>query len=136
MKLKDYDEVVAVWRRAGLDCRPSGRESRKSIKRQLAEYGNLMIVAEDNDQIIGVAIGSHDHRKGWINRLAVLPEWRRRGVAKALIGRLEDEFKKLDIKIFCALILEGNEESISLFENSGYEQIKVKYLSKRSNPDV
>ena len=38
------------------------------------------------DQRVGrVVIGSHDGRKGWINRLAVSPGYRRHGIGAALV---------------------------------------------------
>jgi len=58
-------------------------------------------------------------------------------VAKTLIGHLEDEFKELGIQVFCTLIIDGNSESVDLFENSGYKYLdEVKYFSKRSHLDL
>lgn len=137
LKTGDYDELVGLWRRAGLEFRPAGRDSRESIAKQIEKFGDLMVVAEKDGQMAGAAIGSHDHRKGWINRVAVSPEWRRKGVAKALVNRLEEEFGKLGIKVMCILIKDDNESSISLFEGLDYSNLdKVKYYSKRPGWDV
>ncbi|MGQ9629765.1 MAG: GNAT family N-acetyltransferase [bacterium] len=132
MQLEDYEGVVEVWRRAGLQYRASGRDSREAIERQMEAYGNLLLVAEEDGRIVGVVVGSHDHRRGWINRLAVLPEFRRRGIAKSLIKRLEKEFEGLGLPVFSAHIIKGNEESMRLFESLGYERAdEVIYFSKR-----
>lgn len=137
MNLDDYDAVLAVWRSAGLECKPLGRDSKQAVRRQLDAYAPLMIVAEEDNLLIGVAVGSHDHRKGWINRLAVVPEKQGRGVARTLISRLEEEFRLLDIDVCAATIYEDNIASSRLFEKMGFKCMEnVRYYSKRTGPQV
>ena len=40
-------------------------------------------VAEAGGELVGVVLGTHDGRKGWINRLAVAPAYQRRGHRRA-----------------------------------------------------
>lgn len=137
MKIDDYDSVVDVWKQAGLRYGPKGRDSREAIGRQLSKQGRLMLVAEEAGRITGVVIGSHDYRKGWINRVAVLPERRRTGVAKALVRRIEKEFDKMNLPVFCSLIYADNTASRALFDSLGYTVMdEVKYYSKRPGWDV
>lgn len=80
---------------------------------------------------------SCDLRKGWLNRLAVDPGYRHRGVAKNLIVEAEKTLRKRDIKIFCALIEEYNDTSKELFERCGYvEHRDIIYFSKRESDEV
>jgi len=96
-----------------------------------------MFVAEQGGEIIGVAVGSHDARKGWINRLAVEPSHRNKGVASALVKTLEVEFAKLGFPVYSALISGRNKDSISLFNGMGYScDEDVKYFSKRLGDDL
>jgi len=138
MTIGDYDEVVDLWERAGLDnIRKSGRDSRESIQRQLSLENCVFLVAEMNKRIIGVVIGSHDGRKGWINRLAVDPEFRRHGVAQSLILNVEEELKKTGIRVFSALIFESNIPSLNLFSKMGYRMHRpILYLSKRLDEEA
>ncbi len=47
MTIGDYDEVVDLWERAGLDnIRKLGRDSRESIQRQLRLENCVFLVAE------------------------------------------------------------------------------------------
>jgi N-acetylglutamate synthase len=132
MAPEDYDNIIEVWRMAGLNVEPGGRESRESFLHQLEEFGGLMLVAEEGGKTAGVVIGSHDRRKGWINRLAVLPEFRGRGAAKELISRVEEEFARIGLKIFAGLILEDNGASMKVAESMGYTRYDyVKYFSKK-----
>ena len=77
---EDYATIAEIWRQCGLEVQYEGRESESAFRRQLERFPNLYLVACDEARIVGVVVGSHDHRKGWINRLAVLPEYQRRGL--------------------------------------------------------
>lgn len=122
MNLEDYDAVIALWERAGLAFEPHGRDSRHAISRQIRSSGHLMFVAEADGQIIGTAFGSHDGRKGWINRLAVDPRYRRLGLAQQLVKRVEEALTREGLLIVAALVEAPNEPSLSLFRKLGYEE--------------
>lgn len=135
MTTEDYDAVVKIWQTAEIDFCSVGRESRQAIEKQIAEFPTLTLVAQDNGDIVGVVLGTHDHRKGWINRLAVSPEYRRRGVAAVLLSRVETEFKALGIEVYAALVKAENDASAAFFERRGYSTMEnVRYFSKRTRP--
>lgn len=122
MRIEDYDAVIMLWQRAGLPFEPQGRDSRAAISRQIEDSGHLMFVAEADGQIIGTVFGSHDGRKGWINRLAVDPRYRRQGLAQQLIKRAEDALAREGLIIVAALVEAPNEPSLKLFRKLGYEE--------------
>lgn len=136
MRIEDYDAVIMLWQRAGLSFEPQGRDSRAAISRQIEDSGHLMFVAEADGQIIGTVFGSHDGRKGWINRLAVDPRYRRQGLAQQLIKRAEDALAREGLIIVAALVEAPNEPSLKLFRKLGYEERRDivyfrKFLSDR-----
>ncbi len=122
MKLEDYDAVLALWERAGLPYEPHGRDSFSAISRQLHAVGHLMFVAEADGQIIGTVFGSHDGRKGWINRLAIDPRYRRQGLAQRLIEEAENALAREGLTIVAALVEAPNEPSLKLFRKLDYEE--------------
>ncbi|MCO6438106.1 MAG: GNAT family N-acetyltransferase [Phycisphaerae bacterium] len=133
----DYDAIVSVWGAAGLPYRPKGRDTREAYVRQLARFGALYLVAEADARVIGVVFGTHDERKGWINRLAVEPAWRRQGVARALVEACEVGFQTLGIDIIAALIEPENLASKALFDDLGYRtDVPVCYYRKLGNPEI
>ena len=134
---EDYDQIVEVWTASGLPVRLSGREGPEAFSRQLEEFPGLLLVATDGDRVVGVVLGSHDHRKGWINRLAVIPSYRRRGVAAALLSACEAAIRAEGIEIFAALVEPENGPSCALFRRAGYRtDVAVEYFRKLSRPDV
>ena len=134
---EDYDEIGRVWSASGLSVRLRGRESKQAFCRQLEQFPDLYLVATEGDRIIGVVLGSHDHRKGWINRLAVLPEYRRRGIGTALASACDAAIRAHGIEIVAALIEPDNAASGVVFERLGYRtDVEVRYFRKLSHPDA
>lgn len=136
-RASDYDEMIALWSAAGLDSRCHGRDKRESFVFQLGHFSSTYLVAQEDGRMIGVVLGTHDWRKGWINRLAVHPDRRRRGVARKLIETCEEAFLDLGIEIFAALVETDNEVSTAIFQRTGYKtDIPVHYFHKRLSPEV
>ncbi len=104
---------------------------------QLAEFPQTYLGAEAEGRLIGVVLGTHDHRKGWINHLAVHPDYRRRGLGLRLLRACEMTLEQCGIEIIAALIEEGNSPSIALFERGGYlADVPVHYYRKLRRPDI
>jgi len=137
LTIDDYDDIVKLWNRASLPYKPKGRDSKSSIASEMEANPDFFIGAYQGNKLIGTAIASSDLRKGWINRLAVDPTCRRRGIAKTLIAEAEKVLKKRGAKIFCALIEDTNNSSMKLFKKCGYtEDRDVIYFSKRESDKV
>ena len=134
---EDYDAICALWRTAGLTVRPNGRDAQPEFLKQLARFPTSFLAAEHEGRIVGVVFGTHDMRRGWINRIAVHPEFRRRGIAGRLIAECEKALAAEGIGIMVSLVEEENTASARLFEHEGYaSQIPVRYFYKRSRPDI
>ena len=136
MRAEDIPVVVALWEQAGLDNRPTGRDAPEALTQQLGTMGRHFWLAELDGRIVGAVLGTHDSRKGWINRLAVHPDFRRRGLARALLARVEQSLAEDGIEIFTALIDSENETSCLAFESAGYEEYPVHYFRKLLRPSV
>jgi len=135
---KDYEAMVGLWKRAGLPFKPRGRDSKRIIERQMRVFPEFFIGAFHEDKLVGVVIGSYDGRmKGWINRLAVDPAYRRQGIAQQLISHVEVALEKRGAAIFGALVETPNEESVRFFQKMGYVAHKeVLYITKRKSEEV
>ncbi|MFQ6609223.1 MAG: GNAT family N-acetyltransferase [Fidelibacterota bacterium] len=132
--MDDYEVVCDLWNAAKLPFKPKGRDSKTAIRNETEKSNSMFFMAELDHQVIGVIFGTHDGRKGWINRLAVRPEVQRNGVAKKLVQVLESALEKEGIHITSCLIEDGNESSVAFFKKMGYvPHDDIQYFSKRKS---
>lgn len=139
LALDDYDDLMALWKRAGLhSLKPRGRDSRAAIARQIASGVETILGLTVDDRLVGAVVATHDSRKGWINRLAVDPDYRRRGYGARLIAAAEDVLRDQGMRIIAALVESDNPTSLALFQKVGYVEIDsgIHYLSKRESDQV
>ncbi len=133
---KDYPAMVTLWEKAGLPYRPRGRDSEKAIQNQMEENPDLFLGAFLNNELIGCIIATFDGRKGWINRVAVLPEYQRQGIGVNLVKAAEKALKERGAAVIGVLIFETNKQSLALFKKVGYSISKdILYLSKRESEE-
>jgi ribosomal protein S18 acetylase RimI-like enzyme len=139
LDVADYDRLMALWQRAGLhSLKPKGRDSRAEIAQQLESGIEKILGLEVDGRLVGCVVTSHDSRKGWINRLAVDPIYRRRGYGLRLVEAAEEMLRSQGMHIIAALIESDNPASLALFEEAGYVEIdrQIHYVSKRESDEV
>ncbi len=128
---EDIPAVHELWREARLPVRPEGRDSPGSVAAEIEDGRTFYVGAFEGGRLVGVALGTDEGRKGWVNRLAVAPDHRRRGVAAALVAFCEREFLKRGRGLVCALVEEDNDASLALFRREGYVPRRdILYLRK------
>ena len=135
MTAPDYEEVIKLWQIAGLEYLPRGRDQRKRIDVELKRDENAFLVGEIQGQIVAAVFGTHDGRKGWINRLAVHPDFQHHGYAVQLIRTVEQALEMQGIEIIGCLIEADNARSKEVFEKAGYgARPQIHYYSKKKHP--
>ncbi len=133
----DYDDVISLWSSAGLPCRPQGRDAKGKIEIEITKPTAVFLVAEYKGKIIGTSLGTQDGRKGWINRVAIIPELQGKGIARMLVEETEKRLYQKGIEIIACLIEEGNDVSMQTFNKLGYiKHEDIIYFSKRKSPDT
>ena len=86
------------------------------------------IVAQDGDSIVGYAGIALAGDVADIHNIAVVPSFRRRGIATALLDQLEEWAVDKGVKALMLEIREGNAEALPLYEKRGY-----RVISRRDN---
>jgi len=137
LTIDDYESMLHVWGVAGLPIKPRGRESRPMLELELSRDYCAAFGAFDAERMVGVVIANYDGRRGWINRLAVDPDYRGLGLASALMFRCEEFLKQFGEVVICGLVEDPNYPSMQLFENNGYTcEQSITYWTKRPRPDL
>jgi len=135
----DYDRVMELWAEGGLPLKPEGRDSRENIVRQTGLANVRFLVAEEGEggQVVGTVLATHDGRKGWINRVAVDANLRKKGLGARLVAEAERWLESQGLDILACLIEDDNAVSMAVFEKLGYKKHpEIIYFAKRKYPGV
>jgi len=96
-------------------------ETREAFARQLGWDSELILVAEIDGVIAGFIIGTIDRDRGYYYRIAVHPDYRGRGCAKALIQGLKVRFEQRKVTQVMVAADEHNQPVLPLYEALGYK---------------
>jgi ribosomal protein S18 acetylase RimI-like enzyme len=83
MTIEDYDEIFAMWQITTKRAL-SKADDRDEIERYLKRNEGLSQIAVCDNKIVGTVLAGHDGRRGFIHHMAVMPEYRRKGIAKTM----------------------------------------------------
>jgi len=133
----DYDEIVKVWDEAELPVRLRGRDSRDRIQTEMERSPDFLIGAFDDARMVGLIIGTFDGRRGTINRLAVIPAYRKRKIGEKLTKICEDRLRKAGATVIFGLVERSNKGALKFFDELGYQiHDEIIYISKRDDPEA
>lgn len=92
------------------------------------EAGTKFFVCLSDNKVLGYVGISAILDEGYITNIAVFPEYRKLGVATALLNRLTDFAKEKSLAFISLEVRESNQNAISLYEKLGF-----KFEGKRKN---
>lgn len=129
----ELDAVVALWRACGL-VRPQNDPVR-DIERKLLVQPQLFLVGTMDAAVVASVMAGYDGHRGWVNYLAVSPAHQRRGIARQLMARVEQELLAIGCPKINLQVRDGNDEAIGFYAALGYAVDPVASLGKRLIPD-
>jgi len=105
-------------------------ETMGAFARQLSWDSELVLVAESEGEIAGVLIGTIDHYKGYVYRIAVRSEYRRQGVGRALVSQMSNRFRQRNV--MKVLIAEDKHNQVlrPFYDSLGVKSADIVQLSQ------
>jgi ribosomal protein S18 acetylase RimI-like enzyme len=117
-KLEDIDAVLDLWRQA--QATPSVTDNADNLRRAITAGPANVLLAEIQRRVVGSIIGTFDGWRGNIYRLAVHPDWRRRGIARALVAEVEKRLLQQGAKRVTALVEKNHAWATGFWQAVGY----------------
>ena len=120
MSIADYDLVIELMKKTpGVTFRDA--DSRENTARYLDRNPNLSFVATVSSELVGCIMSGHDGRRGYLQHLLVLPNFRRKGISCALVNQCLDGLEAVGIKKSHIDVLKTNESGASYWAHKGWQ---------------
>lgn len=125
----DEEEVIKLWRRCELVV--PWNDPKLDIERKLKVNPELFLVGLIDGKIAATVMGGYEGHRGWVNYLAVSPEYRRMGLGREIMDAVEEKLKAMGCPKINLQIRTNNFEAIKFYERVGYKMDDVVSMGKR-----
>ena len=116
ISLTDYDNLVIFWK-ANYFVNEMDNEDR--FKLFLNKNPQLSILAEENGNIVGTALGSFDGRRGYIQKVVVDKTYRKNGIGQQLVQKIITKLKELGATY---IPISVEQDYVHFYENCGFKK--------------
>jgi ribosomal protein S18 acetylase RimI-like enzyme len=125
-RLSPDDEAEVVAAGALFDDRPAEAWTRAFLE----EPGHHLLLASRSGEPVGFVTGVEmlhpdKGREMFVYELSVAPEWRRRGIARALLGALADIARDRDCYDMWVLTDDENPAALAAYASAGAERVST-----------
>ena len=132
-RTEDEQSVIALWQRCDL-VRP-WNEPHRDICRKLKVNPEWFLVGLVDGQVVAAVMAGYEGHRGWLNYLAVAPEFQRRGLARAIVAEAERLLRKAGCPKINLQIRTSNQGVIEFYRRLGYSVDDVVSMGRRLEHD-
>ncbi len=125
----DQPAVIALWQACGLTR--AWNDPARDIARKLTEQPELFLVGTCADRVVASAMVGFDGHRGWINYLAVAPEFQGRSFGRQLVQEAERLLAQRGCPKLNLQVRSSNTQAIAFYRKLGYAQDDVLSFGRR-----
>ena len=132
----DRNDVIELWSKCDLIA-PQNNPKR-DIERKLKVNPEWFLIGELSGRIIATCMAGYEGHRGWINYLAVLPQYQRQGFATQMMQEAEKILRIAGCPKINLQIRSSNTGVIEFYKAIGFKADDVVSMGKRfehDNPD-
>jgi predicted N-acetyltransferase YhbS len=121
---EDYPRLISFWKENYLITEVDTEEHFSLF---LDKNKDLSILAEDEGEILGTALGSYDGRRGYLQKVVISKKTRRQGIGKRIVQEVCQRLKKAGA-VFIPISVDKT--LIPFYESCGFIQQDAQSMSK------
>ncbi len=124
----DVDSVLELWQAAG--STPSITDTRDALLITVNSPAASVTLAESSGKIAGSVIAGFDGWRGNLYRLAVHPNFQRRGIARRLVTAAEDWLRSQRVKRVGAVVEKDHPSATGFWDSTEFylEPLDLRYV--------
>lgn len=120
MKIEDYAEVYALWKRIkGFGIR-SIDDKKEAVESFLKRNPNTSIVAEKDGKIVGSILCGHDGRSGCFYHVCVDENYRRQGIGQMMVVHAMEALRAENISKITLIAFQKNDIGNEFWNRIGW----------------
>ncbi|MBW4444934.1 MAG: GNAT family acetyltransferase [Plectolyngbya sp. WJT66-NPBG17] len=128
----DETTVIELWYQCKLVT--SWNDPHKEIQRKRSVQPELFLVAEIDGRVIATIMTGYEGHRGWLNYLAVTPQYQRQGIGQRMVETAIDQLTEIGCPKVNIQIRTSNKTVIRFYERLGFRIDNVISLGKDCIP--
>ena len=127
---KDYQKaLIELWKKCNLIVPQN--DPLEDIQNKIEFQPDMFLIALLNGKLIGSVMVGYEGHRGWLNYLAVSPDYQNRGYGRKLVEKAIAELQKLGCLKLNVQIRESNTSAVRFYERLGFRDDHVVSLGLR-----
>ena len=128
---RDADEaaIIELWHKCALVV--PWNDPKDDVARKIRVQPELFLVGLLDGRVVATVMAGYEGRRGWINYLAVSPEFQRKGLGRRMMDAAEQKLRQLECPKINLQVRTSNKEVIAFYERMGFSRDDVVSLGKR-----
>ncbi len=112
--------VIQLWKTCKLVVPQN--DPAADIRKKLAFQPELFFLAVMNGQVLGSVMAGYDGHRGWLNYVAVLPQWQKKGYGRQLVETAITELRKLGCVKVNLQVRKSNVSVVRFYKHLGFQE--------------
>ncbi len=113
---------------------PQWNRAELAIPAKTAFQPDLLLIAEQCDEVVGTAIAGYDGHRGWLYTVAVKPSQQRKGIGALLVSEAEQRLQAMGCGKINLQVRSTNDGVVGFYRKLGYIEEDRISMGKRTSP--
>jgi ribosomal protein S18 acetylase RimI-like enzyme len=125
----DKDQVLRLWHACHLVV--PWNDPRRDISLKLQVQPELFLIGVTSDCVVATVMAGYEGHRGWLNYLAVAPEFQRQGFGRMMVEQAEAKLREQGCPKVNLQVRSSNRAVIEFYERLGFQVEEVVSMGKR-----